>query len=62
MNLSDDIDLGASFPTFYSYNEGSTTSGWVDYITTADPLSRLVDMLQTLDHQEFLLLLILQVP
>jgi hypothetical protein len=40
--LSDDIDLGASFPTLFSYNEGSATSGWVDYITTADPLSRLL--------------------
>jgi hypothetical protein len=39
--LSDDIDLGASFPTLFRYNEGSTSSGWVDYITTADPLSRL---------------------
>jgi hypothetical protein len=39
--LSDDIDLGDSFPTLFSYNEGSTTSGWVDYITTTDPLSQL---------------------
>ena len=40
--LSDDIDLGASFPTLFSYNEGSTISGWVDYITNADPLGRLL--------------------
>ena len=61
--LSDDIDLGASFPTLFSYNESSTTSGWVDYITTADPLSRLRWICCKLsDHQEFLLLLILQVP
>jgi hypothetical protein len=40
--LSDDIDLGASFPALFRYNEGSTTSGWVDYITNADPLSRLL--------------------
>ena len=39
--FGDDIDLGASFPTFYKYDEGSTTSGWVNYITTTDPLNPL---------------------
>jgi hypothetical protein len=30
--LSDDIDLGADFPTLFRYDEGSTTSGWVDHV------------------------------
>ena len=39
--LSDDIDLGASFPTLFSYDESSTTSGWIDYITTGNLLNPL---------------------
>ncbi len=39
--FGDDLDLAASFPTFYRYNEGSTTSGWVTYVTTTSPLNRL---------------------
>ncbi len=27
--FGDEIDLSASFPLFYRYNESSTTSGWV---------------------------------
>ena len=37
--FGDDIDLGDSWPTFYRYDESRTTSGWVDYITTTDPLN-----------------------
>ncbi len=29
--LSDDVDLLAAFPAFYSYNENSPASGWVNY-------------------------------
>jgi len=39
--LSDDIDLGASFPTLFSYDESRTTSGWVDYITPDLPMNPL---------------------
>jgi hypothetical protein len=39
--FGDDLDLSAFFPTFYRYNEGSSTSGWVDYLTTANPLNPL---------------------
>ena len=37
--FGDEIDLTASFPLFYRYNESSTTSGWVTYTTPADPLN-----------------------
>ncbi len=39
--LSDELDLSAGFPVLYSYNEASTTSGWVTYTTPGDPLSPL---------------------
>ncbi len=39
--LSDELDLAADFPVLYRYNEASTTSGWVDYITPTDPLNPL---------------------
>ncbi|MFA6057553.1 MAG: T9SS type A sorting domain-containing protein [Taibaiella sp.] len=32
--FSDDIDLGASFPTFYRYDENLASSGWVKYLDT----------------------------
>ena len=37
--FGDEIDLAASFPLFYRYNESSTTSGWVTYTTSTDPLN-----------------------
>jgi hypothetical protein len=39
--FADDLDLGASFPSFFRYNENLTTSGWVSYVTPADPLNPL---------------------
>ena len=39
--FGDDLDLGASFPSFYRYDENRTTSGWVTYVTTTDPLNLL---------------------
>ncbi|MGB8491735.1 MAG: DUF2341 domain-containing protein, partial [Bacteroidales bacterium] len=39
--FSDDMDLTNDFPTFYSYNEASTTSGWVDYTDPAGILTPL---------------------
>jgi hypothetical protein len=39
--FADELDLAASFPTFYRYNEGSATSGWVTYVTTTGPLNAL---------------------
>ena len=39
--FGDDLDLAAYFPTFYRYNEGSATSGWVTYVTTTSPLNTL---------------------
>ncbi len=39
--LNDELDLAAGFPVLYSYNEGSVTSGWVDYNTPGDPLTPL---------------------
>ena len=39
--FSDEIDLGASWPTFYRYDESMTTSGWVTYVTTTNRLNPL---------------------
>jgi hypothetical protein len=39
--FGDDLNLASSFPTFYMYDEGSTTSGWATYVTTTDPLNPL---------------------
>ena len=39
--LADELDLSASFPVLYRYNESSTTSGWADYVTTTYPLNPL---------------------
>jgi hypothetical protein len=36
--LSDDIDLTASFPNLYKYDESLTTSGWVSYVTSTNTL------------------------
>ena len=33
------INLGASFPTFYSYDESKTSQGWVTYTSTSNPLN-----------------------
>lgn len=33
------LDLGASFPPFYAYDESKTTSGWITYINPAGPLA-----------------------
>ena len=41
-DFSDDMDLTASFPTFYSYHEEDTASGWDSYTTTSNPLEPLV--------------------
>lgn len=35
------IDLAATFPTFYSYDENKTTSGWVTYTTAGSALALL---------------------
>ncbi|MEZ5082325.1 MAG: T9SS type A sorting domain-containing protein [Bacteroidales bacterium] len=40
--FGDDMDLFASFPTFYAYDESLTTAGWVSYVNpvnTLDPMS-----------------------
>ncbi|MGD1046538.1 MAG: T9SS type A sorting domain-containing protein [Bacteroidota bacterium] len=36
--FSNDLDLTATFPTFYKYDESMTSSGWVSYTTTTNPL------------------------
>ncbi len=36
--FSNDLDLGASFPTFYKYDENRTSSGWVSYTITTNSL------------------------
>ena len=45
--FADDVDLAATFPTFYAYDEDNHrdsagvsiySSGWVKYVTTANPL------------------------
>ena len=33
------LNLGASFPTFYQYNENMTSSGWVNYTTATNLLN-----------------------
>lgn len=33
------LDLGASFPTFYAYDESKTTSGWVTYTNPSGSLT-----------------------
>jgi hypothetical protein len=37
--FGDDMDLGASFPTFYRYDESRTSSGWVSYVNPAGILN-----------------------
>jgi hypothetical protein len=37
--FGDDMDLGATFPTFYEYDESRTSSGWVDYTTSTNSLN-----------------------
>lgn len=36
--LAEDIDLGATFPTLYRYNQNRASSGWVSYIVPSNPL------------------------
>jgi|GEM_PF-819741 len=36
--LSDDIDLSATFPTFYEYVEDRVSAGWVNYTATSNIL------------------------
>jgi len=36
--FGDDMDLTASFPTFYKYDENVNSAGWVSYVNPADPL------------------------
>lgn len=36
--FDDDMDLAASFPTFYDYDESEVSSGWVNYVNPANPL------------------------
>jgi hypothetical protein len=36
--FSNDLDLGASFPTFYKYDENRTSAGWVSYTLTTNLL------------------------
>ncbi|MGA3288104.1 MAG: autotransporter-associated beta strand repeat-containing protein, partial [Bacteroidota bacterium] len=33
------VDLTATFPTFYEYDESKASSGWVSYVTTTNPLN-----------------------
>jgi len=40
--FGDDMDLGASFPSFYRYDESLTSSGWVSYIAPAGVLNQMV--------------------
>ncbi|WP_343305615.1 LamG-like jellyroll fold domain-containing protein [Chitinophaga niabensis] len=37
--FSDDLDLGASFPTFYRYDENLVSSGWVNYVNASGVLN-----------------------
>lgn len=39
--MGDDMDLGASFPLFYSYDESLALSGWVSYVNPSNLLSPL---------------------
>lgn len=36
--FAEEIDLGASFPTFYRYDENRESTGWVNYTTTSGAL------------------------
>jgi len=36
--LSDDLNLAAAFPTFYSYDENLNSAGWVNYTTATNTL------------------------
>lgn len=38
-NMSSYIDLGATFPRFYAYDENLVTAGWVNYTTTTNALT-----------------------
>jgi hypothetical protein len=37
--FGDDMDLGASFPSFYRYDESRTTSGWISYVNPTGVLN-----------------------
>lgn len=37
--LADEVNLAATFPELYSYDENKTTSGWTAYTTTSNPLT-----------------------
>lgn len=37
--FSDDVDLGATFPAFYRYDENLPSSGWVRYTNTSNTLT-----------------------
>jgi len=37
--FNDDMDLSATFPTFYRYDESQTSSGWVDYTNPTGSLN-----------------------
>ncbi len=37
--LGNEIDLSASFPLIYGYDESRTSSGWIDYVTPASLLN-----------------------
>ncbi len=37
--FADDLDLNASFPTFYDYNENDASTGWVIYTNTSGALT-----------------------
>ncbi len=39
--FGDDMDLAASFPTFYEYDESRTSAGWVSYTNAAGVLNPL---------------------
>lgn len=39
--LADELVLSDDFPVLYSYDEGSITSGWIDYVTPASVLNPL---------------------
>ena len=38
MELAEDMDLAASFPTLYRYDEDLASSGWVNYVATSGSL------------------------
>ena len=39
--FGDDMDLTASFPTFYKYDESLVSTGWVSYVNPASVLNPL---------------------